>query len=267
MNKFIFFYSPLYDYYNNHLVNTLSNYFIVEPILINDINNDKKGHTFFGGVSVKIELIINKIKENFNNFIIFSDATIFVNLKNVSLLSNFFDKYKKYDLCFADNDGTGYYNIGIILIKCNQQTLSFFEKVLFELIKVRGWDQNIINILLEQNNDLLVNVFDKQKIICGWDFNQAHKDTYYIYKSFIHHESNIIINYNKRLEIFHKAGLINDEEYNNNIKNTQSPNEFDWKTYVNNYMDLQNAGINTEPHAKWHWFNYGIKEGRTYKKI
>lgn len=39
---------------------------------------------------------------------------------------------------------------------------------------------------------------------------------------------------------------------------------FDWKTYIMNYRDLQTAGINTEQKAYEHWINCGQKEGRSY---
>jgi hypothetical protein len=82
MEKFIFFYSPLYEFYNQHLHETLDNYFDLEPILINDLPNDKYKHTFFGGVSIKIELIIEKIKQNMNNFIR-NNQFHFLQLKNL----------------------------------------------------------------------------------------------------------------------------------------------------------------------------------------
>lgn len=43
--------------------------------------------------------------------------------------------------------------------------------------------------------------------------------------------------------------------------------KFDWVTYIENYKDLVEAGINTEKEAYRHWINYGKKEGRIYSKI
>lgn len=43
--------------------------------------------------------------------------------------------------------------------------------------------------------------------------------------------------------------------------------DFDWIKYVENYKDLQEAGINTKEKAYRHWINHGKKEGRTYKNI
>jgi len=216
--KFIFFYSQLYEYYYNHIYTNLNTIFDLEPIKINDLNNNS-GHTFFGGVSIKIELIIKKIKENMGNSIIFTDATIFINSNNVNELVNFFNIYINNDICFVDENGQGYYNIGIMLIKCSTKTLSFFENVLTELINIKGWDQAVINDHLKYNNDLQVNVFNKEKIYCNWEFNPSYKDTYLIYKSFIHHDKNIIKNFNKRLDIFRQFELITNEEYNANYKN------------------------------------------------
>jgi hypothetical protein len=217
--KFIFFYSELYEYYNNHIHEHLNSVFDLEAIKIDNLKNNSS-HTFFGGVSIKIELILQKIKENMGNSIIFTDATIFINSNNINELVDFFNKYLDNDLCFADNDGNGYYNIGIILIKCNIKTLTFFENVLTDLTNKDGWDQDIINNhLLNNNNDLKVNTFNRTKIYCGFSFNPSYKDTYLIYKSFIHHDKNINKNFNKRLDILKNYELITNEEYNANYKN------------------------------------------------
>ena len=44
-------------------------------------------------------------------------------------------------------------------------------------------------------------------------------------------------------------------------------NDFDWKTYINNYKDLQKDGINTQEKALQHWNNHGKYENRTDKNI
>ncbi len=41
--------------------------------------------------------------------------------------------------------------------------------------------------------------------------------------------------------------------------------DFNWMNYINNYLDLQNAGINNSGLAFLHWLNYGRLEGRDYK--
>lgn len=45
------------------------------------------------------------------------------------------------------------------------------------------------------------------------------------------------------------------------------PIDFDWETYVQNYEDLQRAGIDTEKKAKQHWMEFGKSEGRDYHAL
>jgi len=216
--KFIFFYSPLYNYYKDHIINNLNDIFDIEPILINDLSkNENAWHTFCGGVSIKIELIIQKIKENMGENIIFSDATIFINKKNKNEISDFFKNYINYDISFACNRGYGAnYNIGIILMKCNEKLLEFFNTVLIELITNKSWDQSVVNNLIEKT-DLSIGCFDNTKICCGDNFNIKYKEYFLIYKSFIPHTNNLIVNYNARFKKFLEAGLISLEEYNEAI--------------------------------------------------
>jgi hypothetical protein len=217
--KFIFFYSKLYNYYKDHIINNLNDIFDVEPILINDLvkKNENDWHTFCGGVSIKIELIIQKIKENMGENIIFSDATIFINKNNKNELSNFFNNYTNHDISFACNRGYGWnYNIGLILMKCNEKILDFFNNVLIDLIANNSWDQYVVNNLIEKT-DLSVGCFDNTKICCGDNFNIKYKECFLIYKSFIPHTNDLIANYKARFKIFLEADLITIEEYNEAI--------------------------------------------------
>ena len=106
--KFVYFYSDLYEYYNNHIQEHLNSVFDLEAIKIDNLSCNG-GHTFWGGVSIKIDLIIEKIKENMGNPIIFTDATIFINSNNVNQLVDFFSEYLNNDICFTDENGI--YNI------------------------------------------------------------------------------------------------------------------------------------------------------------
>ena len=51
------------------------------------------------------------------------------------------------------------------------------------------------------------------------------------------------------------------------IYNNININDFEWETYINNYIDLKKAGINNKDKALQHWINYGKNEGRTDKNI
>ena len=89
ISKFIYFYSDLYEFYNVHLQERLKGIFDIEAIKIPDLKT-KRGHTFYGGVSIKIELVLKKINENMNKYIIFTDATIFINKEKKDELYSFF---------------------------------------------------------------------------------------------------------------------------------------------------------------------------------
>ena len=64
ISKFVYFYSDIYEFYNQHIKENLNNIFDIDGIKIGDLNT-KKGHTFYGGVSIKIELIIKKNKRKY----------------------------------------------------------------------------------------------------------------------------------------------------------------------------------------------------------
>lgn len=213
--KFIYFYSPLYNYYHKHISSTLSNHFEVDPIFIDDMQ-PQNGHTFFFGVSIKIDLLIEKIKENIGNYILFSDATIFINKKKVHKLVPFFECYKKNDLTFVEEKEKK--NIGLILVKCSEETQLFFEKCLHVLKSIQGWDQEVINEQLKQNSSLKIGTFDFNKIVIGYKFREKFRNSFYIFKIFTDHQKNKEQMFNNRLKVLYDAELITKKEYENNLK-------------------------------------------------
>ena len=207
--KFIYFYSESYEFYNKHIKENLNDIFELKAIKIDDIKEKKDGH-HFDGLNIKIEFIINEINENMNNNIIFSDATIFINSNNRNELLNYFDKYNDYDLCFI-KEGDNIYNIGLIYINCNKNTLQFFENVLKLLnSKEITHDQAAVNKLLPSSN-LKYTTYDN-KIFCGLDFKEENRNDYIIYKSFINN-TNKISNFNQRIQIFYNNNLIDKNTY------------------------------------------------------
>ena len=57
--------------------------------------------------------------------------------------------------------------------------------------------------------------------------------------------------------------LITNNNKNNNLGEIV-PEDFDWKIYLDNYLDLRKNGIDNEQKAKRHWLNHGRSEGRIY---
>ncbi len=45
------------------------------------------------------------------------------------------------------------------------------------------------------------------------------------------------------------------------------PSDFDWRTYLKNYEELEEKGIDTEQKAKEHWLTIGKKKGLSYHDL
>jgi len=215
--KFVYFYSNTYEFYNYYIKSCIENLesFDITPIIINDVINTDSSKHHFCGINIKIELIIEEIKQNIGETIVFSDATIFINNKNISKLYEYLNNYRE-DLVFINEFQNNCYNIGFILIKCNKQTQEFFEKVLYLLnTKQFTHDQACINHLIKNNNfpNISVNVFGKE-IYCGYYFIEEERENFIIYKSFINNTGNLIDNYNLRIKHFYDLKLIDEKTYN-----------------------------------------------------
>jgi hypothetical protein len=120
-----------------------------------DLEQEGKGEfladDFKRCILFKLEQIIASIKRHEGTIIVWSDVDIqFFGLTASKMLAPFLDK----DLLFAvqklargRNDACG----GFYAIKCNQQTLAFFEIVLQTTIhETNGNEQDAINLLLQK---------------------------------------------------------------------------------------------------------------------
>lgn len=152
--KIIYFYSPIYEAFHKHISNSLDIAGIpYENIFMDDLKKDKSsGHTFAGGQLIKIETLLNSIKDNMGSDIVFIDATTIFNPKTLHKLKDYFASYERFDLSWqTDISQLGDYNIGVTKIKCNSKMLGFFNDVLSHIKKRRGWDQAACNYIFQQN--------------------------------------------------------------------------------------------------------------------
>jgi hypothetical protein len=209
--RFVYFYSPTYLFFHEHIQERLKDQFDLVPILIDDIRECYDGQHVFTGLTIKLELVIESIQKYWNETIIFSDATIFINAKNSHLLKDYVKQYDNYDIMFVDESVNKIFNIGFLTIKCNSTTLNFFKDALESFPKYNH-DQATINYLLQdpKYSDLKFAVYDKQ-IYCDY-FREDLRESFIIYKSFITHGLRKH-NYNQRLDIFYAKGLIDNETY------------------------------------------------------
>lgn len=106
-------------------------------------------NAFRKAMVLKVSTIINAIKDNFLESIIYSDI-------DVQFFQNFEDFIRcnilDYDLLIQRDSPFGVFCAGFMVIKCNQNTLSLFERIK-ELMLERNThdDQQILNELLFYN--------------------------------------------------------------------------------------------------------------------
>lgn len=119
----------------------------VKPIhmpqhIFNRKTDDVSRH-FLTGIAIKIHCIVKILKETTEPYIVFSDADLIVQDKN--LVAKLVE-YEKNDItAMAENHERTEYNIGFMLIKKTPETIAFFERVLKRVFEERKLDQDIFN--------------------------------------------------------------------------------------------------------------------------
>jgi len=217
MIKFYYFYTPDYEFWNNHLSNTLSGVFDVHPLKQDHIKLSNVSHHFLN-ITLKIQLVIDCIKKNMNNYILFTDATIFINKNNVNLLEDFIQKKietnKDMFFVYLAQDPI---NIGVILLKCDEKVLTFWDTVLQRMNDTMQqgcdvWDQGVVNdLLIGQKYPLDYDFFDSDKVWSGGIMPKENCNNFFIYKTTVDPKSNRHL---VRLTYLRDLGLITEEEYN-----------------------------------------------------
>lgn len=126
-------------------------------------------------------------------------------------------------------------------------------------------ENEIINLIEKyKNKPLTQNIFAKNYKCYGIDnvYIGNLKTQYSLIFNF-HHNLDQILKINEKT--INQEFLVFVENTNMFCKNILE--DFDWQIYINNYTDLQKAGINNEELAIKHWQQYGINEGRICNKI
>lgn len=227
MKKWYYFYTPDYEFWHQHLQKSLHGHFELKPILVaSDLLrlNEGTGH-HFRGCPVKLELLIDCLSANLGNSIIFSDCTLLVCAKRACELQAYMLSLSgTFDLVFARNMIDDSVNIGLILIQCNQRTLKFWKSV-YAAFKQNSWDQHLVNQFLCTGRCFKFlsrpgvnwSTFDESRIVCGYHFNEQYRQTYYLYKQFIHPGTRNS-NWNQRLKSLHTYGFLSEATVTANLR-------------------------------------------------
>lgn len=205
---FYYFYTPDYEDWNIHLTNTLKDHFDLKPTKTDKIPglNDQHPIHHWTGSSYKIELVIDSIKKNIGKKIVFSDVTWYVNPDRVNELKDLVN-FTIPNIMFANNSGDNTANIGFMVINCNGETLSIWEKAL-EIIKdnPNAHDQTIIMNLVANPS-----FFNSNKIVCRWppskeDWDKNYRNNFLMLKIFTPSDQNKISRDNFRIETMKEYG-------------------------------------------------------------
>lgn len=180
--KIYYFYNKSFVDVKNYFVDSMKDNFELCPINLDEKFNI--GHWSLGGRDdekialwiFKTEQIIKAIEENFSeeNIIIFSDT-------DIQFFRPIIPTIEKHmignDMAFQrEFQNSVNVNIGFMSIRCNQNSLSFWQNVLNMISHTACWDQVIVNSILfcymqkEENADDSVvdvykNIFSKKRKI------------------------------------------------------------------------------------------------------
>lgn len=133
-----------------------------ESIFISDDewnqNRSQAGFAFFDGNTIKVRRVIEEIKKHFGGILIFTDADV-VFFKNTK--GRILQELKGKDMLFLKERSSAELfferaaaniNIGFVVMRCNDRTLKFWETVCNEVASKNGWDQEIVNSMLEDKD-------------------------------------------------------------------------------------------------------------------
>ena len=124
----LYVWSPRYRFFHEFLFSRIQDLsgFHIRPIFAEQNLFQRRNPTlhFFAGNPIKMYIIANYIKRNLGKTFFFTDVDLVV-----------FPTFSRQDLdAYLENDITCMkeqpFNIGCLLIRCNQKTLSFFEGIL-----------------------------------------------------------------------------------------------------------------------------------------
>jgi len=123
-------------------------------IICHPVDFDLMAGSLGGGLKIwlfKLNDIINVIKENWSQTILYSDIDIQF-FKPIRTIVE--DAIRDKDLVFQREGGLKCVNIGFMAIRCNDKTLSFFKKILKIVEETRQWDQKVISDQIKQEGTL-----------------------------------------------------------------------------------------------------------------
>ncbi len=120
----------------------------------------KSDMPFYDGNPLKVDAVLMKIREYWGEVLIVADADLvfFQETKSnlLTLLGNrdmLFLQERRSDAPKYERAGANI-NIGFVVIRCNQASLEFWQKVREEVLREKGWDQEIVNEMIKRGESI-----------------------------------------------------------------------------------------------------------------
>jgi hypothetical protein len=148
--------------------------YIEQSVFKNELHDTNGIHPFVG-CTIKIDLLIQAIYNNWNGYFLFSDIDIVIKNDSIREDIDIFIQ-KEYDMVFLKEDKT--VNIGFCLIKANEKTLKFWKDVLSKITK-EAHDQSVVNAELPLF-DGLWGIFDEKLYVLSNYINLENIHTFKI---------------------------------------------------------------------------------------
>ena len=122
-----------------------------EQALFSKKLSDESGVHLFHNSNLKVDLMIQCIENNMGEYFIFRDADIYIASQNFKEVCEPF-MADNYDIVFMKEDidaESTEVNIGFILVKANEATLTLWKDIQKNIIQSGGHDQAVMNKLLK----------------------------------------------------------------------------------------------------------------------
>lgn len=140
----LYVWSPRYEFFHEFLYSRIKDIpgFKVSPLFAEQhlFNKVREDAHFLAGISVKIDAIVSYVRQNIGKTFFFTDVDLIV---MPSFQVEDLEPYKIFDITtmkeWSDNQSP---NIGCLLIRCTEQTLTFFEGVQRRIVCDKVADQD-----------------------------------------------------------------------------------------------------------------------------
>ena len=170
--KWYYFYTGEYEEWHKHMFDSLKDHFEVRPILLDTLKiHDQHSIHHFTGCTRKIELVIDCIKKNMGQQVVFSDVTWYVNRENLGKLRDHIDACAV--TTYARNSHiTNDLNIGLIVLSCTDAELALWESSLLDMTEATH-DQYVVGCRIKKVYEHIP-MLETPLVLCGL-FTQPHE--------------------------------------------------------------------------------------------